>query len=105
MDKRKEDRSRRHREPSERPIIPLPMETLVDVDMLTAAEMRKKSAVDEAFEEFERKGALTVCRVWASRWSCRPATSWNLLCGKRTFLRRGSCCAGKSASIWTKRRS
>lgn len=45
---------------AERPIIPLPREAVVDVDLELAAEMRKRRTVDEAYEQFVQSGGLDL---------------------------------------------
>jgi hypothetical protein len=46
------------KEPRQRPIIPLPKETLEDTDVLLAAERQTRQWADEAYEEFVKKGGL-----------------------------------------------
>lgn len=60
MDRHNDKRPTVRKDDSERPIIPLPKETLEDVDLLAAAELSKRSAADEAYEEFVRKGGVDL---------------------------------------------
>lgn len=49
---------RSSRSDAERPIIPLPAETFEDTEAMLSGERRKKQWVDDAYEEFVRKGGL-----------------------------------------------
>ncbi|ALS24273.1 DUF1992 domain-containing protein [Paenibacillus naphthalenovorans] len=50
--------SNRNREDHERPIIPLPKETLEDRDVIAVAQAEIQRRVDDAYEEFVRSGGL-----------------------------------------------
>ncbi|MDQ1911483.1 DUF1992 domain-containing protein [Paenibacillus sp. GD4] len=45
-------------EPRQRPLIPLPKETFEDTDVMLAAERQQRQWVDEAYEDFVKKGGL-----------------------------------------------
>ncbi|NEN85820.1 DUF1992 domain-containing protein [Paenibacillus elgii] len=67
------------KEPTDRPIIPLPKETLEDQDAMLAAQKERQSWIDEAYEDFVKNGGLEHLPGFGKPLTVPTGDAWSSL--------------------------